>query len=395
MSITIRHGANGSYKSASAIDEYFIPAAKEGRTVVTNIRGVSRERTMLKLDDVPDSFDVIFVDTDTAEGRAHIAKWFHWVPLGALLLFDEAGVIFPKLWSASDIKSLAYPGGVEAAGENGRPATWVEAWEMHRHYNWDIVLTCPNIKSVRDDIRATTEGAYKHKNRAIFGPLFKGFNEGYHDATKNGVSQADFYYIRSKRCSSLAFELYDSTKTGVFKNTLNGFNLFLTPRVLVLLAAAVGAFSYSFTAGGGGLTALTSLDEAGELADQRPVDSASPDLSVPDSPTVQTPEALLLADLAARFDSAGGDVVDFSMPTAGTITAGPLAEHDAFIAGSVRLGDSYTYGVTFVGGDEPQTLTSQFLKELGYTLDDRGPCALLLDYQGQKSLLSCVAVAGK
>ncbi len=394
MSITIRHGANGSYKSASAIDEYFIPAAHDGRVVVTNIRGVSRERTMLTLEDVPDSFDVIFVDTDTAEGRAHIAKWFHWVPFGALLLFDEAGVIFPKLWTATDIKALNYPGGVQAAGEAGRPATWIEAWEMHRHYNWDIVLTCPNIKSVRDDIRNTTEGAYKHKNRAIFGPLFKGFNEGYHDATKNGVSQSDFYYIRSKRCSSLAFALYDSTKTGVFKNTLNGFNLFLTPRVMVLLAAAIGAFAYSFTAGGGGLTSLTTLGDLETAAEE----TVSPPGQIseldPDSTSMDSPEVDRLKSLAAMFDAAGNDVADSAMPTAGTLTAGPLADLDAYIVGSIQKGDTFTYAVAFAG-DNQQVLSSSQLQEVGYTLESRGKCALLIDYQGTKSLLSCVVVAGR
>ncbi len=394
MSITIRHGANGSYKSASAIDEYFIPAAKEGRVVVTNIRGVSRERTMLIMEDVPDSFDVIFVDTDTAEGRAHIAKWFHWAPFGALLLFDEAGVIFPKIWTATDIKSISYPGGVEAAGVAGRPATWVEAWEMHRHYNWDIVLTCPNIKSVRDDIRNTTEGAYKHKNRAIFGPLFKGFNEGYHDATKNGTSQSDFYYIRSKRCSSLAFKLYDSTKTGVFKNTLNGFNLFLTPRVLVLLAAAVGAITYSFTAGGGGLTSLSTLADIeanGQEAVQAP-------LQVPEgsdsSSDLASDEVDDLARLAALFDSAGSHVVDSSMPTAGTLTSGPLADLDAYIVGTVRSNDRFIYAIAFAG-ETTQVLSSSQLDELGYQMEPKGPCSLLITYDDSRSLLSCVVVAGR
>ena len=195
MSIIIHHGSNGSYKTSGVIQDYFIPAALEGRVVVTNIRGVSYDNTFDVLGDlVASGFDVINVGTGTFEGREKLASFWHWCPLGALLLFDEAGVNFPKRWREKDLEKLILPNFTEL----GRPRDWVEAWEMHRHFNWDIVLSCPNIKSVRQDIRDTSEGAYKHRNNALVG--MKGsYNEGFHSAQDNGSSSSQFITVKKKK----------------------------------------------------------------------------------------------------------------------------------------------------------------------------------------------------
>jgi len=241
MSIVIHHGSNGSYKTSGVIQDYFIPAALEGRVVVTNIRGVDYDKTFDILGDlVTPGFDVIYVDTDNLEGRQKLATFWHWVPLGALLLFDEAGVNFPKRWREKDLERLVLPNFEEL----GRPRDWVEAWEMHRHFNWDIVLSCPNIKSVRQDIRDTSEGAYKHRNNALVG--MKGsYNEGFHSAQDNGSSVSQFITVKKKKIHERTFKLYQSTKTGQHQDTKASTSLLDNITLMVALVVSLSAFAYS------------------------------------------------------------------------------------------------------------------------------------------------------
>jgi len=241
MSILIHHGANGSYKTAGVVQDHLIPAIKSGRVVVTNIRGVSLENnTKVFGHDVHIDHDVIYVDTETKKGREKIACFWHWAPLGALLLFDEAGVLFPKRWRDKDLQKLDF----DNAEEQGRPFTWVEAWEMHRHYNWDIVLSCPNIKGIRDDIRQTSEGACKHRNNAIIG-LSGSYNEGFHSAQENGSNPSQFLSVRKRKINERTFKLYKSTKTGKTQDTTAGTSLFHNGKLMVALGVAFFTIGYS------------------------------------------------------------------------------------------------------------------------------------------------------
>jgi zona occludens toxin len=69
MPIKIHHGPPGSFKTAGAMADDFLREAKKGRVIVTNVRGVSRERTLKRFPDLPDAFDEIHVDDKTEEGR--------------------------------------------------------------------------------------------------------------------------------------------------------------------------------------------------------------------------------------------------------------------------------------------------------------------------------------
>ncbi len=43
MSIKIHHGPNGSYKTSGAIQDDAVPALKDGRVIITNVRGFTLE----------------------------------------------------------------------------------------------------------------------------------------------------------------------------------------------------------------------------------------------------------------------------------------------------------------------------------------------------------------
>ncbi len=263
MSLTIRHGANGGYKSSSVVQDYIIPAMEEGRTVVTNIRGVTLKRMYDAGVNVHKSSEIIYVDSDNTPegkiGRKLLSCWWHWAPFNALICFDESGVLFPKSWRDADIKKLdsvldscnEHPIFGDYEIEQGdRPDSFVESFEMHRHYGWDIILSAPNIKSIRDDIRNTTELAWRHRNAALIG--LKGrFKAVSHDPSNNGTSASHILESRMGKIKQRTFECYDSTKTGTSKDSANAAHALLgSPRFLMAMAMCACAFFFAFSSGG-------------------------------------------------------------------------------------------------------------------------------------------------
>jgi len=253
MAISVHHGPNGSYKSSGVVADFFLKAAREGRTVVTNIRGMSTDRTFEHYPDTAEGFEVIQVDTSTGAGKDRISKWFHWAPDGALLLFDEPSVIFPKRWRDSDLKKLDNLEVLERMATDPtfnethpeyRPPTFNIAFEMHRHWNWDIVIMTPNIKLLRSDIRDTSEGGYKHRNNALIG-LKGSYNEGFHSAEDNGSNPSQFLSVETKRIKPVVFKLYDSTKTGEHQDTSSGTSIWKNGRFVLSLAVAVSSLGYA------------------------------------------------------------------------------------------------------------------------------------------------------
>lgn len=272
MSIKIHHGAPGSYKTSGAVADDFLPAVKQGRVVITNVRGLTLERVKnakypltlaekyikrlpepyrLVFPEIGEGFDILHFDTTQSSERDKLAKFFHWAPIGSeekpgpFFLIDEAQSIFSSRWMAKDIAALDYPGGRDAAAEARRPATWDDAWTMHRHYGWDFTLTTPNIKLIRDDIRLVSEGGFKHRNLGVVG--LRGFYmEGFHDAQDSGQSASHFLSLGQKRVPKQVWGLYDSTTTGTFTDTLAGFAIWKDPKLLIMLAIATGAMGYGW-----------------------------------------------------------------------------------------------------------------------------------------------------
>lgn len=243
MSIKIHHGANGSYKTSGAIQDDAIPAIKEGRVIVTNIRGFTLDSVHEVFPDCPESVDVINLSMESTDDLDKMRRWFQWVPRGAFIIFDETQILFPKSWRDSDLSSFNYPGGLEAAKSADRPTGWLDAWTRHRHWNWDIVLTTPNIRYIREDIRLTCEKAYLHSNLAVIG--IKGrYKEAMHDAQENRPPMDGSTIVEIKKIKSDTFKLYQSTATGIAQDTRAGKSLFLSPKILGLVGL-VAALGYS------------------------------------------------------------------------------------------------------------------------------------------------------
>lgn len=372
MSIVIRHGTNGGFKTATAVNDYVIPALKEGRTIVTNIRGLTREKAFEKWPDLPESLEIINVDTASEKGKETISRWFHWVPNGALLVFDEASSLFPKAWRETDLRKLDYPGGEDQAAQDHRPPNWITAWEMHRHYNWDVVLTTPNIKAIRDDIRGTTEMAYRHRNIGALSDKFRMFKEVQHDAQKNGFSHSDAINITTRRVSTDCFDLYQTTDTGLHQGSKAGKSLWSNPKVLLLAGILVAVVAFVADMGG---PSLFGDDSQGD----RPAGETSV-RSGPQSVPLST---------GTRGASGGGNYRRNVSNGRGRAPdpVDPFAQHELNIVGTIngrlqvearRKGDA----VFLTIGD---------LGALGYRYTAITDCIGRLDYKGSERLIMCTS----
>jgi len=376
MAISIHHGPNGSYKTSGVIADFFIPAAIAGRTVVTNVRGMSTERTFQNLPDTAEGFEVIHVDTSTNEGRMRMAKWFHWAPAGALLLFDEPSMIFPKRWRDSDIAKLDNFEAMERAKndplfnethEEYMPFSFNIAFEMHRHWNWDIVIMTPNIKLVRSDIRDTSEGAYKHRNNALIG--FKGsYNEGFHKAEDNGTSPSQFLSVEKKKINSIVFTLYDSTKTGEHKDTSSGTSIFKNGRLLVSMAVSVVALGYSAFNFATGKVLPEPVHDAVQISEAVPVVS-------PSSSTIQ--------DSFIPVDSVDSVQINPSY------SLEPFAGYKFVIQGHINNKDRSLYFFAIYQGNSHFYLSSDELVDMGYSVISTSDCSAVVVFKQNRMNVSC------
>ena len=237
MSIKIHHGPPGSYKSSGAIHTDVIPAIKDGRYIITNVRGFTAERCREVLGKaVPDGFDVLYVETESQSGRDHLARFYHWAPKGAFFLVDEVQRVFPPAWRQTDLDRLNYPGGTTAAQADGRPETIDVAFDMHRHHNWDFVLTTPNIKKVHSVIRSASETAIRHTNMGLLG-IGGRYKTVLHLADNSGTSMSDVLQAKPfNKVPKRVFKLYDSTTTGKVSDTIAGSSIFRDPKILFFLA---------------------------------------------------------------------------------------------------------------------------------------------------------------
>ena len=386
MSIKIHHGPPGSYKTSGAVMDDFIPAARAGRCVVTNVRGlcdIERIREALGDDTIPDTFDLHYLPTsehaDSAANREALARWWHWLPHGAFLLLDEAQMIWPKTWTQKDLDGLNFDGGLEAANAANRPFNWQTAFEMHRHYGWDMVLTTPNIDRLRPDVRQCAEGAYKHKNQAIIG--LKGFYlEAFHMADDSGKSASDFLTLRNRRIKPEVWKLYASTATGAHSDTIAGLSLLANPRILLLLGALSLALLWFIQSGPpavmGGKSRLAPVAPAAAPAGSAPA---------PSGPAAPAPAPVATVPAAAP----NPPHVPIPAPTGKNALGLDLLKAGFHLVG--RYGPSNKPRFLFETADKShvQHFHDDELNALGITVEIIGRCHVRLTVADEQRLISC------
>jgi zona occludens toxin len=355
----------------------FVAAALAGRVVVTNVRGLDNRQLVVDtlenakkyfiypaFKEIPSSFDIIFVDTTNQAGRDSLAAFFHWVPHGAFLLIDEAQMIFPLVWKEKDLKRFDYPGGLKAAHADNRPPNFLLAFEMHRHYGWDIVLTTPNIKSIRTDIRSTCEAAYKHKNQALIG-LGGRYLEAFHFAQDNGTT-SQFLSVRNRKIKSYVWKLYKSTATGSFSDTIGGTPLWKNPRVAGLLLLIAGLSVYI-------------------LFKPAPSFISSP------APVSNLPDELLpVQENNDKTRVYGiGDVVPVKASSSAPVIEHPFSKHQWRLVGVTNFNHQIRFYIELSTETEYVTYSSSELKSFGYSYAYHGQCHIDVTFQNQTFAVRC------
>lgn len=385
MSIKIHHGPNGSYKTSGAIQDDAVPALKEGRVIITNVRGFTLERAYEVFPDLPNTAEIINLDLESLADLDRMRSWFQWAPRGAFLIFDETQLLFPKSWREKDLEKFDYPGGPEAAHEADRPMGWLDAWTRHRHFNWDIVLTTPNISYIRDDIRMTSEMAYKHSNLAVIGIPGR-YKEAQHDAQLNRPP-ADGTIVEYKRIKKQTFALYQSTATGKTQDTKAGKSLLRSPKLvflLALLACTIGFVSY-----------MGPLKVVGGNAAQAPAKPAVASAQSTGTPTAQTAAMAPAARPASPGAVPAQPLPDRPADPPAELNLHPFAGRVITITAhlySRKKGDQYMFLLVDPEGRH-LNMTSWELVGSGYAVRSKGACVAELMYERWKQTVTCVGAA--
>jgi len=224
MATVIHHGPPGSYKSFSLTQRFAIPALVEGRTLVTNVRGLND--LDLIIEQFPDlefsqDAEIVFVDTGTQQGRLRMAQWFHWVPVGALILIDEVQQIYPlrrdfKLESLDKFTPMDGEVIDDSMLVEPRPYDIFVAFDKQRHYNWDLYCSTTNIAKVNKEIRQVADWAYRHRDLSGLLPWKKNtWVEHQHDPESSGKSSSHCVGTPQQyKADSRVFKCYASTATG-------------------------------------------------------------------------------------------------------------------------------------------------------------------------------------
>ena len=285
MAVVIRHGPNGSYKSASAVWYDLLPALRQGRICITNLEGCYPLEEIAKRlgETFPDTTRLYRINIIHDDALRLWRRWFHWAPVGSFILMDEVQDIYPdRSWKESDLdyqpietyKDQLPPGliedyyaAIEACkpeqfdscdyddtgallfDEEGRivyPRTLNGAFKRHRKFNWDIVCVTPDINDIAPMVRGCAELAKAQSNKdSLF--IFKRKPRIYeHNPRSNGIPNANSPVYREK-VPLAAFLLYKSTQTG--KQTKSGQSKgpFSSPVIyfyLFLLTLATGFYFY-------------------------------------------------------------------------------------------------------------------------------------------------------
>ncbi|WBU40651.1 MULTISPECIES: zonular occludens toxin family protein [Marinobacter] len=259
MTINIHHGPPGSYKSAGVVQRYVIPALTgedsdypDGRCVVTNIRGldsIERVEEAFGVTCGPES-RIINLETETRDALEYAARWFHWAPIGALIVLDEAQAVYPAARRDFKIEHLDYPGGKEAAQRDNRPADVLLAFDMHRHYNWDLFLCTPNIAKIHKEIRQSAQQAFRHWQMGHIVPWKKNrWRELEHDPENSGKATSHSIGVpKEYKVDLRVFQCYQSTKTGKAKGVVGGHSMLADRKlqmVVLTIVICLGYLGYS------------------------------------------------------------------------------------------------------------------------------------------------------
>ena len=378
MATSIHHGAPGSFKSFSLVQRFAIPALQAGRCVVCNVRGFdSLERIIEQYPDIdfPATAKLIYLETTTRQSRMIMAGWFHWVPIGALIIIDEGQEIYPnrKDFTLESLDAFVCPDGFEVEQTSEpRPIDVFTAYDKQRHYQWDIFISTTNIAKIKSEIRQVTEWSYRHRALSGLFPWMKtSWVEHQHDPENNGKSASHRVGspIRYKADHRI-FNCYKSTATGGVTESQAGHSILKNPAFIfpiVVGIAVIILLLYIF---------VSKANKTDNLDSSKFVLPVVPSVSV-SSETVKN-------------DIIKTDVKSFSPVSLIKTPSGGVGGYDLI---SIAYNDSHDLSkikFNYVLNNEIKTIGLDYFVNAGYRFVYRSICAVdLISTDGQKTSLFC------
>jgi zona occludens toxin (predicted ATPase) len=112
MAIRIRHGAFGSYKTASGVEEEIVPVLRDGGIIFTNVRGIDplKIAKVFKFTD-DEALDIeerlFYMGECLSDQEKEFVRYFYvWLPKGAMLFLDEAQAYFPDNFKIDNYRDV-------------------------------------------------------------------------------------------------------------------------------------------------------------------------------------------------------------------------------------------------------------------------------------------------
>lgn len=287
MAVVIHHGPAGSYKSSSVVWFKILPALRAGRVVVTNVEGMYPLHIIEKQlgEKFPDTARLFRIFSQKEVLKDLWRRWFHWMPLGAMVVIDEVQDVYTQdkpNWKESDLdlkpydyysnilppelyqltvethktfkpiidESTSDDTGELALDENGLviyPPTMNEAFMRHRKFNWDLHFATPDITQVSKAVRAVAELAISYKSNDWFF-LNKRKPRLFEHNPKRAPEPRKGDLVSTHKVPVDVHLLYKSTQTGQTTKSGQSAGLFSSSKVklvlFVILPLALGSVGY-------------------------------------------------------------------------------------------------------------------------------------------------------
>ena len=329
MAVTIRTGANGSYKSSYVAYFVILPALKAGRIVVTNIEGMQplhklQERLGIEF---PTTARLIRITSRDTNGLKLWQHFFCWCPLGALIVIDECQDIYSKKigfklekiayqpldhflpllppnfeslfnsrYTPADLSNLdeseTDDRGQREYDDDGKiiyPFNFNEGFMRHRKYNWDIELLSPDWAQIDSGIKACAEQCFFHKGRDQYfwakrNPFIYKHSKA---ATTPTIPKGKDPNLSNKKIPLDAFLLYKSTATGKAQGS-GALNLLFSNYkfycVLLIIIFGIGYLVYGISnlVFGSSSTVENAKTQTNDVTQSPETNSKAPAENVPD-----------------------------------------------------------------------------------------------------------------
>jgi zona occludens toxin len=284
MALTLYVGPPGSGKSYEAVSSIMLPAYRAGRTIVTNIKGVRPDywAENIKPDKGCSQGELTVVDEDFFNDEDNYPLMSKKgevlgegaIPAGALIVIDEAYLVFPSgpVHATGQIR--------DDKGGSGITKRMVEFIRTHRHFvseegiASDVVCISQDVESIHPRIRAVAEYATKIKNQRHLG-LSKRYRVDVFSSPK--CNRADKIGTSQRKYNLDIFKLYKSFEAdGAAKVVMTDkSHRALKPYHVLFLIVALGLVIYAATRVSGAKHALSAAELTKNVGTRSSVASAT------------------------------------------------------------------------------------------------------------------------